>query len=64
MPKYVVTIQERLEKEVEIKASSKEEAEQIIEDRWCNSDYILGGDNYVGVTFTAEEKVKTRDIER
>jgi hypothetical protein len=60
---YKVTITETLEEEVEVEASSRDEAKRLVDEQWRNSDHILDSDNYAGVTFTVQ-RPKNRDYER
>jgi hypothetical protein len=50
---FSVKITETLSMTVEVEASSREEAEQKVNDNWRNSEYILDADNFIGVTFEA-----------
>ncbi len=50
---YTVTITETLEMDVQINAASQAEAEEIVTDRWNNSDYVLDASNFVGADFSA-----------
>lgn len=54
--KYKVTITEKLVLDVEVEADSPQEAEQIVSDRWRNSEFILDADCFQGVEFEAKEK--------
>lgn len=54
MKEYEVTIQETLKMKVVVEAASRAEAEQLVSDRWRNSEYILDADNFVGVDFKAK----------
>ena len=58
---YKVTITEVLKKTVDVEAEDEREAEQIVSDRWHDSDYILDADNFVGVDFEAESAERARD---
>lgn len=42
MKTYVVTITETMQKTVEVEASSHEEAERMVEQRWNDSEYDTG----------------------
>lgn len=46
---------------VDVEAEDEREAEQIVSDRWHDSDYILDADNFVGVEFEAECAERARD---
>jgi hypothetical protein len=53
---FKVRITETLQKMVTIEAKSRDEAEQIISDRWRNGEYVLGADDFTGMAeFTAWE---------
>lgn len=62
MKTYKVTITETLQMDVEVEAKSKEEAEQMVSDGWCRSEYVLDSDYFDGVEFEAEEVIKTKEI--
>jgi hypothetical protein len=49
LKKYNVTITETLQKLVTVEAESREEAEQIVSDRWRNCEYVLGAEDYTGI---------------
>ena len=57
MREYSVTITETLRKTVTVEAESMAEAEQMVNDAWLNSEYILDADNFVGVEFESAEPV-------
>ena len=59
--KYKVKIRETLEMTVEVEAESREEAAEIVSDKWYNSEYILDAECFTGVEFIAREQVKNRD---
>ena len=57
---FKVTITEIMKKTVyveesELKEFTPQEAEQLVSDRWHNSEYILDADDFVGVEFQSEE---------
>ncbi len=54
MKEYDVTVTETLRMTVTVEADSPEDAEQKVNDKWHNGDYILDADNFVGVTFETE----------
>ena len=64
MKTYEVTITETLQKTVEIEAASREQAEELVEQRWNDSEYILDAEAFVGVDFNARAKERSRDYER
>ena len=61
---YTVTITETLKMDVEVAAESLLQAEQIVNDSWRNSDYILDADNFVDVDFKAKPAVQESILAR
>ncbi len=51
MNEYDITIQGTLEMTVTVEAESREEARQMVADRWKNGEYILDADNFKDVEF-------------
>ena len=49
--KYQVTVTETLETTITVEADSPEEAEQIVEEQWNDADFVLGAEEFTGVTF-------------
>ena len=64
MKTYEVTITETLQKTVEVEAASREQAEELVEQKWNDSEYILDADSFVGVDFSARSNERSRDYER
>ena len=64
MKTYEVTITETLQKTVEVEAASREQAEELVEQKWNDSEYILDAEAFVGVDFDARTKERSRDYER
>ncbi len=64
MKRYAVTITESLQRTVEAEANSPAEAEEIVEERWNKSQYILSAEDFTGVCFTAKAKQRDRSMER
>lgn len=64
MKAYEVTITETLRMKVEAEAESREEAEQLVSDRWRNAEYILDAESFAGVDFKARLQHRNRDLER
>lgn len=62
MKVFDVTITETLKMTVTVEADSQLEAEQLVSDRWNNSEYILDAENFTGADFKA--KRRSRDLER
>lgn len=55
MREFEVTITETLQKAVRVEASSKEEAQQLVEEMWNAGDVVLDADHFVGADFTCDE---------
>ncbi len=55
MREFEVTITETLQKAVCVEASSKEEAQQLVEEMWNAGDVVLDADHFVGADFTCDE---------
>ena len=64
MKTYDVTVTETLQMTVPIEAESLAEAEQIAEDNWNRSQYILDADHFVRADFKARECVRDKGMER
>lgn len=64
MKTYYVAITETLQKTVEVEAASREQAQELVERKWNDSEYILDADSFKGVEFSAWEKERRRDYER
>ena len=64
MKTYKVTITEKLEMTVEVEATSRYEAERLVEKQCNDTEYILDADHFKGVTFKAEPPQKERGMER
>lgn len=64
MKEFDVTITETLSMTVTVEAENERQAEQIVSDRWRNSEYILDADHFKGVDFAASRKKRSRDYER
>ena len=64
MKAYDVTVTETLQMTVPIEAESLAEAEQIAEDNWNRSQYILDADHFVRADFKAKESVRDKGMER
>jgi hypothetical protein len=48
---FAVAITETLQLTVEVEAKDKQEAEQLVADKWHNSEYILDANHFIGVEF-------------
>lgn len=53
--KFEVTITEISKMSVIVEANCREEAEQIVADKWYACEYVLDADNFCNVEFTAVE---------
>lgn len=62
MKKYSVTITETLQRSVTVEAADRTTAEEIVEARWRDSAYILGAENFVGASFSAEKIVPKQSL--
>lgn len=60
MKEYDVTIQETLEMTVAVEAESREEARQMVADRWKNGEYILDADSFKEVEFYPKGRSRDR----
>lgn len=60
MKEYDVTIQETLEMTVSVEAESREEARQMVADRWKNGEYILDADSFKEVEFYPKGRSRDR----
>ena len=64
MKNYQVVITETLKMKVDIEADSPEEAEEIANDKWRDSEYILDAECFDGVEFNSVKDRKTPSYER
>lgn len=64
MKEYEVTITETLQKTVTIRAEDCAHAEEIVEAEWNKGTYILDAENFVGASFDAAERKRTKNLER
>ena len=55
MKEFDVTSTETLKLTVSVEASSKEEAEQMVNDQWRAGDHVLDADNFVDVEFESND---------
>lgn len=60
MNEYDITIRKTLEMTVTVEAESREEARQIVADRWKNSEYILDADSFKDVEFYPRSRSRDR----
>ena len=61
MKEYDVTIQETLEMTVSVEAESREEARQMVADRWKNGEYILDADSFKDVESYPRDRSRDRE---
>lgn len=64
MKTYDVTITETLQMTVPIRADSREEAEEIAEKGWKESEYVLDASHFQEASFRAKEQIRVREPER
>lgn len=57
MKEYAVKITETLEKIVYVQADNPVEAEELAQENYNRSEYILDADNFVGASFEVESEV-------
>lgn len=57
MKEYAVKITETLEKIVYVQADNPLEAEELAQENYNRSEYILDADNFVGASFEVEREV-------
>lgn len=60
MNEYDIAIRETLEMTVTVEAASREEARQIVADRWENGEYILDADSFKDVEFYPRGRSRDR----
>ena len=56
MHKYLVEITETLQRQFDVEAASKEEAEKIANMMYLNGDVVLNAEDFVDAQFTAYKK--------
>ena len=64
MKTYSVTITETLQKTIEIRAGSREQAEEIMSKQWYKGEHILDSDHFKTVSFEAKPLQRNKDYER
>ena len=60
MNEYDVAIRETLEMTVTVEVASREEARQMVEERWKNGEYILDADSFRDVEFSPRGRSRDR----
>lgn len=63
MQKYKVKITEILERTVEVEASSREAAEDLVAEQWGHNEHILDAEDFKDVRFKANNP-KQKNMER
>ena len=63
MKKYLVEITETLQKQITITASSREEAEQKVKEKYRNEEIVLDENDYVDTVFTVLKEKRMKDME-
>lgn len=54
--KYKIEITETLQRQIEIEANSKEEAEKIAKQKYQNEEIVLSSDDYVNTSISVIEQ--------
>ncbi len=60
---YLVEITETLQKQITITASSRDEAEQKVKEKYRNEEIVLDENDYVDTVFTVLKEKRMKDIE-
>lgn len=58
MPTYKIEITETLQRQIEVEASSKEEALKKIKEQYQNQEIVLNENDYVDTEYSYIEKIK------
>lgn len=61
MPTYKIEITETLQKQIEVEASSKEEAIKKAKEQYQNQEIVLNENDYVDTEYSYIEKVKNKN---
>lgn len=61
MPTYKIEITETLQKQIEVEASSKEEAIKKTKEQYQNQEIVLNENDYVDTEYSYIEKVKNKN---
>lgn len=59
--KYVVSIQETLEKQIEVIAESSSEAKKIVDEQYYKQEIVLDSNDYSGVEFYVLNEVEVKN---
>ena len=54
--KYVVTIQEILEREIPVEANSQEDAQRVVEEQYKKQLHILDADDFAGLVYSVRKE--------
>lgn len=63
MKKYLVEITETLQKQITIRANSREEAEQKVKEKYRNEEIVLDESDYVDTEIEVLKEKRMKDIE-
>lgn len=63
MKKYLVEITETMQKQITVNANSREEAEQMVKQKYDNEEIILNETNHVDTEFAVLREKRIKDIE-
>ena len=63
MHKYMVEITETLQRQFDVEAQSKEEAEKIANMMYRNGDVVLNAEDFVDAQFTAYKKPEVNRLQ-
>lgn len=61
MPIYKIEITETLQRQIEVEASSKEEAIKKAKEQYQNQEIVLNENDYVDTEYSYIEKVKNKN---
>lgn len=61
MPTYKIEITETLQRQIEVEASSKEEALKKIKEQYQNQEIVLNENDYVDTKYSYIEKIKNKN---
>ena len=61
MRKFNIKITETLQRQIEVKVNSKEEALRLVKSKYKNEEIILDSENYVSTDFNVINELITKD---
>lgn len=61
MRNYKIEITDTLQKQIEVEASSKEEAERIVKERYRNEEIVLSSSDHIETKISAIQQTKKRN---